>query len=184
MRAEGEWTYEYKFEEAEADLRRAVKIDPRSAFVCRFYALYLMEMARFDESLEQIKIAIELDPSSVFDQHILGKILYAARRYDESIAEMSRVHEMDPDNELVPGGTIWRAYLLKGDNDTAYKEFRSILIGKKASDKEVAKFDAAFAADGFTGVYRLGGEYLEHNIMVGQLHLDSNEVYAAARRDR
>jgi DNA-binding winged helix-turn-helix (wHTH) protein/tetratricopeptide (TPR) repeat protein len=177
MLAEMTWTYERKFDEAEADLRRAVEIDPRSAFVRRFYALYLTEMGRFEEALEQIKTGIELEPSSVFGQRILGQVLYCARRYDESIVQLSRVREMDP-NFRAGTGMIWRAYLLKGDTENAYNEFRAILKRNKASDKVVAKFDAAFAANGFTGVFRLSGECLESKKEIGLPYLDLEEVYA------
>ena len=177
MLAEMTWTYEWKFDEAEAELRRAVEIDPRSAFVRRFYALCLMEMARFDEAIDQIKTAIELEPSSVFGHRILGQVLYNARRYDESIAQLCRVREMDP-NFRAGTGMIWMAYLMKGDNENAYKEFRAILIRNKASDKMVAKFDATYAADGFTGVFRLQSENLEHNMDTGQPYLTSAAMYA------
>jgi tetratricopeptide (TPR) repeat protein len=171
------WTYEWKFDEAEVALRRAVEIDPRSAFARRFFALYLMEMSRFDEALEQVKTAIELEPSSVFGQRILGQVLYFARRYVESIAQLRRVREMDP-NFHAGMGMIWAAYFLKGDHENAYREFRAILKRNKAEDKEIAKFDAAYSAEGFTGIYRLEAKYVESNTEVGQPFLALEDAYA------
>ncbi len=149
--------YEWKFDEAESAHLKSIEIDPASAFARRYYALHLMGHGRFDEALEQIQAAIDIDPGSVFGQRILAQVLYYARRYDDSVSQFNRVIEMDP--SFTTGlGYVWKARLMNGDADAAYKEFRSFLKRQKASDEAVAKFDSAFAAGQFTEVFRLGSQ--------------------------
>ncbi|MEP6945900.1 MAG: winged helix-turn-helix domain-containing protein [Acidobacteriota bacterium] len=152
--------YEWKFDEAEAAHLKSIELDPLSAHARRYFALHLMDHGRCDEALEQIKTAIDLEPASVFGQRILAQVLYYSRRYDDSVAQFNRVIEMDP--TFTTGlGYVWKARLMKGDVDGAYSEFRSFLQRQKASDEILAKFDSAFAADRFTGVFRLDTQLRE-----------------------
>lgn len=154
------WGYEGKFDEANDALRRAIEIDPGSAHARRFYSLILRSQERYDEAIEQINVGIDLDPKSLFGIRILGQILYSARRYDEAIAQLDLVRRMAP--EFGAGrGMIWNSYLLKGDHENAFREFRELRIRGKADSEEITKYDAAYAESGFIGVLRETARIME-----------------------
>lgn len=158
-------TYEWKSDEADAAHRRSVELDPNSAHARRFYSLFLMNEGRFDEAIEQIKAGIEIEPGSVFGQRILGQVLYRARRYDDAIVQLKRVLEMDP-NFREGSGMIWRSYYLKGDRETAYKEFRKVvetaIERKGVGTDQLARLDQAYAKSGWEGVFRSEAELIEN----------------------
>ncbi len=164
-------TYEWKSDEADAAHRRSIELDPNSAHARRFYALFLMNEERFDDAIEQIKAGIEIEPASVFGQRILGQVLYRERRYDEAIAQLKRVLEMDP--QFREGsGMIWHSYYLKGDRETAYREFRGggekAAEGKSIGAVRLAALDKAYADSGWEGVFRSEAETLENGGNAGR----------------
>src|SRR5262249_43669515 len=56
--------YDYDFAGAEREFKRAVELNPGSAFVHQWYGWYLSTMGRADEAVVEIRRALELDPLS------------------------------------------------------------------------------------------------------------------------
>lgn len=112
--------FEWDFAGAEREHKRAVQLNPNSAAAHRMYALLLAYLGRPDESIAEIRTAIDLEPASVLNHKIYEQNLYYARRYDEAIAEGKRTLEMEP-AFLGVYETLEGAYLMKGDEDTAFE---------------------------------------------------------------
>jgi len=105
--------YEWKWAEAEQDLRRAIEINPSLAIAHHDYAWFLVAMERYDEGIEQIKIAQRLDPLSPLANSDVGWVYLMARRYDEAIEQINRTLELEPRFGSAVG-CLERAYELKG----------------------------------------------------------------------
>jgi len=52
--------------------RKALKLDPRNAYVYRWLASYLMPLGRLGEAEQAIATAIELEPGGVYNHHLLA----------------------------------------------------------------------------------------------------------------
>ena len=88
--------YHWNWTAAEAEMRRAVELEPRSAAARHDLAWLLVAAGRFDEAIAEISAARELEPLSVRANADVGWVYYRARRYDEAIRQMERTLEMEP----------------------------------------------------------------------------------------
>jgi serine/threonine-protein kinase len=94
--AERKYLFEWDWEGAEADLKRAVEANPGSDFVRISYAYFLSAVARFDEAISQAKIAKDLDPLSPSAFHIVAYSLMGKGEYDEAAAEFRAALDLNP----------------------------------------------------------------------------------------
>jgi serine/threonine protein kinase/Tfp pilus assembly protein PilF len=108
------YIYDWDWAGAEADLRKAIELDPNSVDAHRTYAQFLTVVGRFEEGFAEDQRTLELDPLS---PQVIGTLAYhylAARRYDESIAQYKRALEFDPGLDWVYAQLSW-AYGAKGN---------------------------------------------------------------------
>lgn len=144
-------SYEWDFEGAERELKKAVELDPNSTVAHRVYAIYLNSMGRFDESIAEHKIAINLEPGSVVNQKNYGMTLFYARRYEEAIAQMLQTIEIDP-NFRVSYGWLINSYKMKGEDDKAFEWFlKSPQVAKDAPEK-ILMWKEIYAKSGWRGI--------------------------------
>lgn len=52
--------------------RKALKLDPRNAYVYRALAAYLMPLGRLDEAEQAVAKAIEIEPAAIFNHYLLA----------------------------------------------------------------------------------------------------------------
>jgi TolB-like protein/DNA-binding winged helix-turn-helix (wHTH) protein/Flp pilus assembly protein TadD len=88
--------YDWDFETAEREFKRAIELNPNYATAHHLYAHLLMQVGRTDESLTQARLAQELDPLSPFINNGLARQYYLSRQYDKAIAQCQVVMEIDP----------------------------------------------------------------------------------------
>lgn len=88
--------YDYDWQTAEKEFRRAIQLDPGYATAHEWYAEYLSWQGRFDEALNESERAQQLDPLSLIIATDRGTILYYARQYDQAIAQCRAALELDP----------------------------------------------------------------------------------------
>ncbi|MGA9529258.1 MAG: winged helix-turn-helix domain-containing protein [Terriglobales bacterium] len=103
--------FDFNWESAEKEYRRAIGLNPNYATAHHWYAEYLALMGRFDEALTESERARELDPLSLIISADKGIILFYARRYDDAIAQFRGVQEMDP--TFSRGHMVVAAYIEK-----------------------------------------------------------------------
>ena len=86
-----------RFEEAIAETKRAVELDPLSPIINtdRSYPLYYAR--RYDEAMAQAKKTIELDPGFFYSRQILGMILQAKGDLAGAIAEFEKARQLSGD---------------------------------------------------------------------------------------
>lgn len=105
--------YDYDWQTAEKEYRRAIELNPSYATAHQWYAECLMWQGRFDEALQESERARQLDPFSLIIAADRGAILYYARKYDAAIEQLKAVLAMDP-NFSRARFMISLAYLRKG----------------------------------------------------------------------
>lgn len=110
--------YEWKWEEAETDFRRALEINPSLGMAHHDYAWFLVAMQRFDEGIEHIKLAQRFDPLSPLANSDVGWVYLMARRYDQAIEQINRTLELEPTFGSALA-CLERAYALKGQQREA-----------------------------------------------------------------
>jgi TolB-like protein/Tfp pilus assembly protein PilF len=89
--------YDWDWEGAERDYRRAIELNPSYPGVRHWYAIYLAIPRRFDEAFAQMKRAEELDPLSRAVRRGKGWLYLWSREYDRAIEQWRMTLELDPD---------------------------------------------------------------------------------------
>jgi tetratricopeptide (TPR) repeat protein len=153
--------HDWKFEEAEQQLKRAVELEPNLAMAHAFRAQGLSVLGRKDEATVEAKRALELDPLSSNACQALGTVYLYDNQNDEAIELYQRALEIDPDNSF-PVGNLGLAYVRKGQVE------KGLALLEKAQELENAnpssKNDLAYAygkAGRMEDVRKVLGELLE-----------------------
>ena len=113
-------TYDWDWQTAEKEFRRAIELDPSYATAHQWYAEALAYQGRFDEALAESRKARQLDPLSVIVAADNGAILYYARQYDRAIERFRGVLEMAP--TTARAHLIIAAYIENGQIHQAFGE--------------------------------------------------------------
>jgi len=97
--------YDWDWETAEQEFRRALDLNSNSATAHHWYAEHLAFRGRFDEARAESERARQLDPLSLAIAVDTALIDYYSRRYDRAAAKLEAVLAMDP--------TFPRAHLVR-----------------------------------------------------------------------
>lgn len=87
------WLYEWDWERADREFKRAIELNPNYPLAHHWYGLFLGEMNRPAEAIAEEERALQLDPLSVPIVSDLGRVYFYARRYDESEQEFLKAGE-------------------------------------------------------------------------------------------
>jgi TolB-like protein/DNA-binding winged helix-turn-helix (wHTH) protein/Tfp pilus assembly protein PilF len=88
--------YDWDWQRAEREFRRALELDPNDALGRNWHGGYLSLRRRHQEAIAEHERARDLDPQSLIVNANLTRALYWARRYDEAITQARRTLELDP----------------------------------------------------------------------------------------
>lgn len=105
-------SYDWDWQTAEKEFRRAIELNPNNATAHHWYAEHLMWRGRFDEAFQESERAAQLDPLSLIIAADNGAILFFSRQYDRAIEKWRSVLDMDPD--FSRAHLIRAAYVEKG----------------------------------------------------------------------
>jgi len=89
--------FDYDWQTAEKEFRRAIQLDPSYATAHQWYAECLSFQGRFDEAFAESDRARQLDPLSLIIAADHAVILYYSRKYDRAIEQFLAVRDMEPD---------------------------------------------------------------------------------------
>ena len=87
---------DFKFAEAEAELRRALELAPQNATVTSNLATPIAVLGRLDEAVALAQQAIALDPLRAASHVVLATYLTALGRYDEAEAALRKAIALQP----------------------------------------------------------------------------------------
>ena len=150
----------WKWEEGEAEFRRAAELDRGSVNAAAHYASCLHALGRWDAALAEFKRALELDPVSPRLNVNFLALLVDTHRYEQALEQFRKALELDPNN---PAAYSWAglAYELRGlDADaTAVYIKADALAGGSA--EEVQSLKCAADTGGVRGYWRKRLEMLQ-----------------------
>lgn len=105
------FSYDWDFDTAEREFKRAVALGPNDPTPHLWYGHYFIVRNRLSQALEENSKTLELDPVSPVFNTVRAQIEYSARDYDAAVAQGMRVTEQYPN--------YWLAYIWLG---SAYRE--------------------------------------------------------------
>ncbi len=173
--------YHWDWSGAEAEMRRALELNPSSAAAHHDLAWLLLAARRFDGALVEIRAAQELEPLSVRANADVGWVYYRARRYGEAIRQMERTLEMEP-RFLSARHCLERALVHAGRPEEA---LRHALAGARqegldpATLNQTGSVDPVDPIDSRSALRRLTKRRLEHLIGRGSTSYVSPYALAA-----
>lgn len=114
--------YEFNWDKAEKQYKRAMELNPNYARAFLWYGVYLAEQGRVDEAITSLYKACELDPLNQYSSSTLAWAYYLSRRTDEAITQLRKMISMNS-NFPVARYTLGMAYRQKGMYEKAISEF-------------------------------------------------------------
>ncbi|MGE5208964.1 MAG: protein kinase domain-containing protein [Alphaproteobacteria bacterium] len=176
---EAKRTWRWDLAGEDAELRRALEIDPNCAMAYFFLGLLRSSQGQSDAAVAAMEQARTLDPLSPIVSRFTSVIYFCADELDKAVAEGQRTAQLDPNYVYLESGTGF-AYREKGEFDKAiaiYKRDEQILgtpspglavtyakMGREADARAIlAKLidlrrTRYFAADSIAEIYAALGE--------------------------
>jgi TolB-like protein/DNA-binding winged helix-turn-helix (wHTH) protein/Flp pilus assembly protein TadD len=114
---------EWDWQEAEANYRRSLALDPSYATAHEWYAIFLAAMRRSDEAVKEIDRALELDPLSLAVNYNAASIYLQVGRNVEAFELAKKSLEIDP-NSTPAHLTLAAVYEKTGRYPEAIAEFQ------------------------------------------------------------
>jgi serine/threonine protein kinase/tetratricopeptide (TPR) repeat protein len=112
------WLYDWQWQEAQAEFKRSLVLNPSYPTANHWHAEFVMTMGRQVDAIAKMKSSQELDPLSLIISVAIGWAFYMARRYDEAIEQLLRTVELDP-NYPVTYWILGLLYRITGRHDLA-----------------------------------------------------------------
>jgi TolB-like protein/DNA-binding winged helix-turn-helix (wHTH) protein/Tfp pilus assembly protein PilF len=109
-----------RFDEAVAELRKAVSLDPLSLIISADLADVLFAAHRYDESMQQSRKTIDMDPNFAIAHYELGQALAQKKMYNEAISELQKANNLSGGNTTCLTGLAY-AYAASGSADEAVR---------------------------------------------------------------
>ncbi|MGB6875154.1 MAG: winged helix-turn-helix domain-containing protein [Candidatus Acidiferrales bacterium] len=88
--------YDWDWQTAGKEFRRAIELDPNYPTAHQWYAEYLAWQGRFDDAFAESERARQLDPLSLIIATDHGALLYYSHQYDRAIDQFRTTLEMEP----------------------------------------------------------------------------------------
>jgi eukaryotic-like serine/threonine-protein kinase len=149
-----ELTYDWNFQGAEQEFKRAIALNPNYEWSHHAYSALLISVGRPDEAVAQARNAVEVDPLSVPARNILGLELQWAGRLDESIQEDLKTLEIDPNPIHLASihGRLQDSYERKGMHKEAFEEHVKTQQAYGVDSKGIDQQRKIYAENGWRGI--------------------------------
>jgi TolB-like protein len=142
--------FEWKWQDAEANFKRALDLNPNLPKAHHWYAMYLISTGHYDKGLEYINRGCELDPLSMIINFACGLLLYLTRNYDEAIKQFRKTLEIDKNFNPAHHCTSL-IYLQKGMHSDAVKTYQNMLSTDPLTEKYIPILDDIYRKSGIQG---------------------------------
>ncbi len=150
--------YDWEWQKAEQEFKRAVALDPHNAEALSFYSMFLGFEERFDEAIDQGGRALAIDPLSLLINMNVGWTYFSAGLFDKTLDQVGKMIEVEPDFY----GCYWlrgAIYLSEGEYDNAVNELKKAV---SLGGRQIVLADLGSA-------YGLAGKNDEATAILGQL---------------
>lgn len=145
-------SYDWDWNGAEQEFRRAIELNPNYATAHQWYGLMLGSLARFAEAEKEVRRAQQLEPLSPIINMAVAEILTWERRYDDAIVEYKKILELDP-SFVGAYGNIADVYEKKGMYPQAIEALKKkcALSGEPQLARSI---EQSYARSGYLGIAR------------------------------
>jgi eukaryotic-like serine/threonine-protein kinase len=154
-----DFNYFWDFPEAEREIRKALALEPNSAYAHEVSCWIKAGTGNMPEGLAECRRAVELDPLSVLNNSALGTEYYFARDYNHAIEQANKTLEIDP---KYPNAVAWlgHTYEQTGKYRQAMEQWVKIeqLQGHETRAEELMH---SFEKSGYAGYLRNAAKYSE-----------------------
>ncbi|HXN17307.1 MAG TPA: tetratricopeptide repeat protein [Candidatus Binatus sp.] len=141
--------FDWDFESAGKEFRRAIELNPGYATAHHWYAWHLSLMGEYEDAIAEMRKAKTLDPLSLIINSDLAELLVIAHFYEESIIQSRKTIGMDP-NFALAHNQLAQAYLQKHMYAEAVAELQKAVELSNGSPTCIANLARAYAASGKT----------------------------------
>jgi TolB-like protein/DNA-binding winged helix-turn-helix (wHTH) protein/Tfp pilus assembly protein PilF len=162
--------FDWNWEAAEKEFRRAIELNPGYATAHHWYAWHLSGMGRNSEAIAEMRKAENLDPLSLIIDADLAELLLIARVSDQSIQQSRKTIDMDP-NFAVAHYDLGQALVQKHMYSEAIAELETAT--KLSADSPICKSTLAYA-------YAVSGRRNEALKILNDLTRQSKDFSSAA----
>lgn len=142
--------YEWNWDDAEREFKRALELNPNYANAHGTYGTYFQSRGLFDQAVAERELAKKFDPLSPLTVANVGYPHYYARRFDQAIKAYREALELDP---TFAWGHLWigQVYLQEGKNREAIDEINQALSKSNDDIRMLATLGHAYAVAGNRG---------------------------------
>ena len=158
--AELKYQYEYDWNGAEKEFKKAIELNPNVAWIHQAYGWFLMSSARFDEAKIEMEKAQELDPSSLTINVGRGRLLYFTRQYDQALQHFQNILAVEP-NDGSSYYALNAIYEQKQMYEKIVEDFLKSISARGAKPETIEEFRESFRTSGWQGFLRKRLEILE-----------------------
>jgi TolB-like protein/Tfp pilus assembly protein PilF/predicted Ser/Thr protein kinase len=139
------WFGEWDWQGAEAEINRALALNPNDADAHRLFSTYLLAQGRFEQALVEARRAEELDPFSLLVSINAGWIYYFARQYDRAIEQCRKALELDANSDGAHG-CLGQSFRAKGKHELAISESERAVTLSGDNPARIVGLARAYAA--------------------------------------
>ncbi len=139
--------HDWAWADAEAELKRAMELNPNYAPAHHWYAEYLLVAGQMEPALAAARRAVELEPVSLPFNRELARTLLFAGNADAAVEQARKTIALDQ-NFAGAHFALGRAYLEKGAAGEALAEFQKALDLSEGNSNELAALGYAYAVTG------------------------------------
>ena len=168
------YAYEWDWDGAETDFRKAIESNPQSIDARYAFAQYLACRGRPGESLEQDRLVHEVDPLSARSTGSQAYHLLVAGRLDDAVAQYQRAIALNPDVTWLHVQLGW-TWLRLGKAALAIQEYESV-----ARDVTPVTTENQFMASGYAWACARAGRRRDAETILAQLQELGAHDYADA----
>ena len=147
-----DFNYFWNFAEAAEEIRKALTLDPNSAYAHEVYCWILASRGQTQQGLAECRRAVELDPLSSLNNFALADEYFLSREYQQAIEQANKTLEIEPNNPQALA-TLGKTYAQLGNYKAAMEQWVKIehLRGHQARANELMEI---FKTQGYTGYLR------------------------------
>jgi TolB-like protein/DNA-binding winged helix-turn-helix (wHTH) protein/Tfp pilus assembly protein PilF len=144
--------YDWDWNGAEQEFRRAIDLNPNYATAHQWYGLLLGSLGRFPEAEIEVHRAQQLEPLSPIINMAVAEVFTWERRYDDAIAEYKKILELDPSFDGAYGnlGEVYAEKRMYAETLSLWKK-KCALTGQTEFARDL---DKLYARSGYSGILR------------------------------
>jgi TolB-like protein len=144
-------SYEWKYEEAKAELLLAIRLNQKCLGAHQYYSGLLDGLRQNEEARVHLNLAIGLDPSLFYLYILSAQLYYNEGKFEESLRECQKAIEIHPDYS----GGYWRAFRIffrQGDGAKAVEVIQNYLKRDTLNANNINLVNNIFTRSGLNGL--------------------------------